>query len=66
MQSQSNRRIQFILIWLVIASGLAVVLGDQLFHAFSYPISVLSRTVFWISAVAYFSFRIYGRISQKS
>jgi len=66
MQSQPNRRIQFVLLWLVIASGLAVVLGDQLDHSFSYQISVFSRTVFWISAVTYFSFRIYNRISRKS
>jgi hypothetical protein len=66
MQSQSNRRIQFVLIWLVVASGLAVVLSDQLDSAFSYQITVFSRTFFWISAVAYFSFRIFCRISRKS
>jgi len=66
MHSQSNRRIQFVLIWLVVASGLAVVLGELLDSSLSYQLSVLSRTIFWISAIAYFSFRIYDRISRRS
>ncbi len=66
MQPQSNRRIQLILICLVVASGLAVVIGDQLDSDYSYQIAVFSRTIFWVSAVAYFSFRIYRRISRKS
>ncbi len=52
--------------WLVLASGVAVVLTGQGDGGGAGLLSTLARTVFWCSAVAYFSLRIYQFVLRRN
>ena len=45
--------------WLVLASGVAVVLGEQAGFPPGGKLALVSRTVFWCAAIAYFVMRLY-------
>ncbi|MFH1068176.1 MAG: hypothetical protein V1794_01025 [Candidatus Glassbacteria bacterium] len=56
-------KLRIIIFWVVLASGLSVVLLEQGDFAHIRWISLTARTLFWTSAIAYFSLRLYGRFS---
>lgn len=52
-------------LFLVFASGVAVVLLGQTGHAPGGALSIAVRTLFWCSAIAYFTLRIYQIVVRK-
>jgi hypothetical protein len=59
-------REKLILTWLILASGLTVVLTET-GAGFSLPreISLTVRTVFWLSILAYFWLRLFVKLNRK-
>ena len=65
MSNQLSKRPNMVLFWIVLTSGVAVVLVEQTLSGASDALSLISRTVFWCAAVAYFSVRIYQFALRK-
>ena len=63
MSKQLIKQPNMFVFWLVLASGLAVVFTGQNDTGGVFP--AVARTVFWCSAVAYFSLRIYQFVLLK-
>ena len=65
MSKQLIKQPNMIIFWLVLASGLAVVLIDQSNAGGGGVLPTVARTVFWCSAIAYFSLRIFQYVKQR-
>jgi hypothetical protein len=59
MSKQLFKQPNIIVFWLVLASGVAAVLAGQSDPGGAGLFSTLARTIFWCSAAAYFSLRVY-------
>lgn len=55
-----------IIFWLVIASGVAVVLGEQAGYPPGGKLALVSRTAFWCAAIAYFAVRVYQVVVSRT
>ncbi len=64
MSKQLFKQPNMILFWLVLASGVAFIVTDQ--NNAGGVFATVVRTVFWCSAVAYFSFRIYQFVIRRN
>lgn len=65
MSDKLSKRPNMVIFWLVLASGVAVVLVEQAGFSPGGPLWLISRTVFWCAAIAYFSMRIYQFAARK-
>ena len=65
MNQQLFKQPNRIVFWVVLASGLAVVLTDQVDAGGGVP-SAVARTVFWCSAIAYFSVRVFQFATRRN
>ena len=65
MTDKLGKRPNMVLFWLVMASGLAVVLAEQAGLSSDSAVALVARTVFWCAAVAYFTLRIYQFVIHK-
>ncbi|MBW7997795.1 MAG: hypothetical protein FVQ81_14730 [Candidatus Glassbacteria bacterium] len=59
MSNQLSKRPNMLIFWIMLASGVAVVLSERAGGVPGGALSIVSRTIFWCSAIAYFSIRIY-------
>lgn len=64
MEIPVHHRTRLRFTWLIVASGLAVVLVERLEFRYAGQLSILARTVFWFSVIAYLSYRIYNRLRR--
>jgi hypothetical protein len=55
-----------VIFWIVLASGVTVVLGEQAGFPPGGKLALVSRTVFWCSAVAYFATRLYQFVVRRT
>ncbi len=65
MSKQLIKQPNMVVFWLVLASGLAVVLTGRS-EAAGGVLSTVARTVFWCSVVAYFSLRIFQYATRRN
>ena len=66
MSKQLIKQPNMIVFWLVLASGLAIVLIDRSNAGAGGVLPTVVRTVFWCSAIAYFSLRIFQYVKRRS
>ena len=59
MSDKLSKRPNTPLFWLVLASGLTVVLIELAGFSGGGTMSLVARTVFWCAAIAYFAVRLY-------
>lgn len=65
MSDKLIKQPNMVLFWIVLAGGLAVIVSEKMSGEPGGALSILSRTVFWCAAVAYFSLRIYQFVSGR-
>ena len=64
MEIPARHRTRLRFTWLIVFSGLAVVLVEKFDFKYAGQLSLVARSVFWTSVIAYLSYRVYHRLRR--